>query len=133
MKLITPVSLLIATALLAIYTAYAFQIALIEKSWPLAVAGAIAAVACITTALMKPWSRYLVYLVTAGFVGKWSWSVFDGIRSGYFGFQFGSSRTAIQSLAPGLLMAILSCTSAWLVYRHFRSVTTTPAVNDRPA
>jgi hypothetical protein len=68
---------------------------------------------------MKPWSRYLVYLITFGFVAKWGWSVYDGIRSGYFDFQFGSSRTAIQSLAPGLLMVGLSCICAWLVYRHF--------------
>jgi hypothetical protein len=121
-KLITPVSLLIATALLAIYTAFAFQIALIERSWPLAVAGAIATVACIATALMKPWSQYLVYLVTVGFVGKWGWSIFDSIRSGYFGIQFGSSRTAILSVAPSLLMAGLSCICAWLVYRHFHSL-----------
>ena len=85
-------------------------------------AGGIAAVACVATALMKPWSQYLVYLMTAGFVGKWGWSVCDGIRSGYFGFQFGATRTAIQSLAPGLLMVVLSCTCAWLVYRYFRSV-----------
>ncbi len=121
MKLITPVRLLVATALLAIYAAYAFQVALIEKSWPLAIAGCIAAVACVATALMKPWSQYLVYLVTIGFVGKWGWSVYDGIRSGYFGFHFRSSWMAIQSLAPGLSMVVLSCTCAWVVYRHFRS------------
>jgi hypothetical protein len=121
MKLITPVSLLITTAFLAIYTAYAFQIALIEKSWPLAAAGGVAAVACVATALMKPWSQYLVYLVTLGFVGKWGWSIFDGIRSGYFDSMFGSPRAAIQSIAPGLLMVALSCMCAWLVYRHFRS------------
>ena len=121
MKLITPVSLLIATALLAIYTAYAFQIALIEKSWLLAAAGGVAAIACVATALMKPWSQYLVYLLTFGFVAKWAWSIFDGLQSGYFGFQYGSSRAAIQSVAPGLLMVALSCMCAWLVYRHFRS------------
>ena len=133
MKLITPVGLLIATALLAVYTAYAFQIAVIERSWPLAAAGGIAAIACIGTAFMKPWSRYLVYLVTIGFIGKWGWSVFDGIRSGYFDSKFGSSRTAMHTLAPGLAMVVLSCVCAWLVHRQFRTVgAATREGNDGP-
>jgi len=124
-KLITPLGLLITVALLAIYVAYAIQIALIEKSWPLAAAAAVALIACIGTALMQSWSRYLVYLITAGFIGKWCLSMYDGLRAGYFEFQFGSSRQAILSLAPGLLMVLLSCVCTWMVYRHFRSVGTT--------
>lgn len=120
MKLITPVGLLITTALLAIYVAYAFEIAMIEKSWLLAAGGAVAAITCVGTAFMKPWSRYLVYLITAGFIGKWGWSIFVGLRSGYFSFQFGSPRQALVSLAPGMLMVALSCVCAWLVYRDFK-------------
>jgi hypothetical protein len=121
-KLITPPGLLVTVALLAIYVAFALQTALIEKSWLLAGAATVALVACIGTALMKPWSRHLVYLITAGFIGKWCWSIFDGFRAGYYGFQFGSSREAILALVPGLLMVVLSCVCAWLVYRHFHRV-----------
>ena len=100
-KLITPPGILVTVALLAIYVAWALQIALIEKSWLLAAAAAVALIACMGTALMKSWSRYLVYLITAGFIGKWCLSMYDGLRAGYFDFQFGSSRQAILSLAPG--------------------------------
>ena len=120
MKLITPPGLLFATALLAIYTVAAAKIALIERSYLLAVGAAISAVACGGTAYMQRWSQYLVHLMTAGFTVKWCWSLYDGYRAGYFGFQFGSERgEALRSLLPGLALVILSGLCSWLVYRHF--------------
>lgn len=120
MKLITPMSLLVTTALLAIYSVAAARVAQIEHSWPLAAAAIVAAIASAGTAFMRPWSRWLVHLMTTGFVAKWAWSVWDGYRAGYFGFQFGSELgEALRSLLPGLAMVVLSGLCSWLVQRHF--------------
>lgn len=119
MKLITPMSLLVTTALLAIYAVAATKVALIERSYPLAIAAAVSAIACAGTAFMRRWSQYLVHLMTAGFTLKWCWSIYDGWRAGYFGFQFGSTAEAVRSLLPGLALVALSASCSWLVHRHF--------------
>ena len=120
-KLITPPGMLVTVALLAIYCAYAVQIGWIEKSWFLFAAAMIAIVACYGTAMLRPWSRFLVYLLTVGFLAKLAYSIYSGIASGYFDFQFASASEALRSLAPSLLMAVLSCICAVLVFRHFRA------------
>ena len=124
MKLITPMGLLITTALLAIYSVAAAKLALVERSYPLAVAAAVSAVACAGTAYMQRWSQYLVHLMTAGFVAKWFWSVYDAHRSGYFDFQFGSTLHSLRSLTPGLAMVTVSGVCSWLIHRHFSRAST---------
>ena len=119
MKLITPPSLLVTTALLAIYAVAAAKVAMIERSYPLAVGAAVAAIACGGTAYMLRWSQYLVHLMTVGFALKWSWSIYDGWRAGYFGFQFGSATEGLRSLVPGLALVAISAVCSWLVHRHF--------------
>ncbi|MFO1406495.1 MAG: hypothetical protein U1F08_03055 [Steroidobacteraceae bacterium] len=119
MKLITPMSLLVTTALLAIYAVAAAKVALIERSYPLAIGAVVSAIACGGTAYMQRWSQYLVHLMTAGFTVKWCWSIYDGWRAGYFGFQFGSAMEALQSLLPGLALVVISGVCSWLVHRYF--------------
>ena len=129
MKLITPMGLLVTTALLAIFSVAAAKVALVERSYPLAVAAAMSAVACAGTAYMQRWSQYLVHLMTAGFVAKWAWSVYDGYRAGYFDFQFGSTHESLRSLVPGLAIVALSGVCSCLVHAHFARAgrdTTTP-------
>ncbi len=60
-RLITPPGMLLTTALLVIYSGYAFVIGWIEDSWPLRVGGALAVIASYGVAMLRPWSRYLVY------------------------------------------------------------------------
>ena len=121
-KLITPPGMLLTVALLVIYSAYAFLIGSIEKSWVLLAGGVVAIVASYGTAMLRPWSRFLVYALTTGFIGKLALSILEAVKAGFFSFQF-SNRTAIlQSLAPTLLMALLSCACCALVFRHFRAV-----------
>ena len=122
-KLITPPGLLLTTAVLAIYAIAAGRVAQIEHSWPLAAAALLSAVASAGTAFMRPWSRWLVHLMTSGFIAKWAWSVWDGYLSGYFDFQFGgASGAAMRSLLPGLAMVVMSVLCSWLVQRHFAKV-----------
>ena len=119
-RLITPLGLLVTTALLAIFAAAAAQVARIEHSLPLAAVAAVAVTASVGTVFMKPWSRYLVHLITLAYTIKWCWSVYDGYRSGYFDFQFGNSTlSAVRSLLPGFALVVLSALCSWLVNRHF--------------
>lgn len=119
-KLITPPELLLATALLAIYAVAAGRIAYLEESSLLAAAAALSAVACIGAALMKRWSRYLVYLLAIGFALKWCWSIYAAYRVGYFDFRFGGTTwRSLRPLFPGFVMVVLSGACAWMVRRSF--------------
>ena len=118
-RLITPPGMLLTTALLVIYSAYAFRIGTIEDSWFLLAGGGLSIVACYGTAMLRRWSQYLVYALAAGFIVKLAVSVFGGISSGFFHFQFGSRAAALRSLLPSGLMALLSGVCCVLVYRHF--------------
>jgi hypothetical protein len=133
-KLITPPGMLLTVALLAIYSAYAFLIGLIEKSWIMLAGGAVSVVACYGTAMLRKWSQYLVYALAMGFLAKLFSSVLDGIRAGYFEFQFDSAKEILWSLTPSLLMVALSFVCCWLVYQHYRPATgATVAVAFEPA
>jgi hypothetical protein len=119
-KLITPPSLLLTTALLAIYAIAAGRIAYLEQSPLLATAAALSAIACCGSALMKRWSQYLVYLLSIGFALKWGWSIYEGYRTGYFDFQFGGTTwRTLRPLVPGFALVVLSGICAWLVRRSF--------------
>lgn len=121
-KLITPPGMLVTVALLVIYSAYAFMIGWIENSIPLLIGGVVSLAASYGVAMLRPWSRNVVYLLAAGFVGKLALSIFDGVSSGYFDFQFGSQAAAVRSLIPALLMVMLSVLCCVFVTRHFRRI-----------
>ena len=118
-KLDTPPGILLTVALMLIYSAYAFLAGLTEESPALMAVGVVAIIASVGTALLKPWSRWLVYALAGGFVGKLTWSVVAAVRAGFFGFHFRSSAEVFRSLLPSLLMALLSCACCWIVYRQF--------------
>lgn len=120
-KLITPIGMLFTTALLAIYCTYAFLIGSIEESWLMLMGSLTAAVAAYGTATVRPWSRYLVYLITAGFLLKLGSSVLSAHHAGYFALQFGSRAAAIQALMPAIAIAALGLMSCAVVHRQFRS------------
>ena len=126
-KLITPPGMLFTTALLVIYGTYAILIGSIEDSLPLLIGGGVAAAATYGAAMVRPWSQYLVYLMTAGFFGKLSLSIYQAQRAGFFEFQFGSNLGVAQSLAPSLVMALLGVVCCVIVYRQFNRSITLPA------
>ena len=119
-KLITPAGMLLTVALLVIYSVYAFLIGWIEKSWILLAGGFVAVAATYGVAMVRPWSRYLVYALTVGFFAKLGLSIYGGFRSGFFDFQFGSTALVARSLLPALLIALLSAVCCAFVYRQFR-------------
>ena len=128
-KLITPIGMLITVALLAIYAAYAFWTAYVhveylpdyvDEAWIYGLLGALSLVACYGTAMLRPWSQYLVYVLTALFITGWCYSVYSGAAVGYFGVSFSSRTLVAQALAPGLVLVALSCLASWYVFSHFR-------------
>jgi hypothetical protein len=128
--LITPFGMLITVALLALYAAYAFWTSYTYHSWLWtsytyhwwlhAVLGVVSLVACIGTALLRAWSQYLVYALTACFVGAWCYSVYMGAAVGFFSFFFSSPAAVAKSLAPGFALVVLSFAASWIAFRHFR-------------
>lgn len=127
-KLITPPQMLVTVALLAVYGALAVAIGRVEHSWGLHAFGVAAFVASYGVAMLRPWSRHLVYVLTAGFALKFGSSIYEGVSSGYFAFQFGSSREAMLSLAPAIVLLALSFVSCSLVYRHFNAKPLRPRI-----
>lgn len=120
MKLITPLGMLVTVALLAIYSAYAFLIGSIEESWLVKAAGVAAVVGTFGVAMVRPYSRFIVYALTIGFITKLGVSIHEGVESGYYRFQHVSITSIARSLAPSLVMILLSATCCVLVYRQFR-------------
>lgn len=118
--LITPPGILMTVAMLGLYGLYAAAMAFIEFSVMYAIVSVLAITACLGTAVLRPWSRFLVYTLTAGFTTVWVHSVYRGLTVGYFQLQFASPIQATKSLAPGLLLVVLSCACSWIVFRHFR-------------
>jgi len=119
-KLITPIGMLVTVALLAIYAAYAFWTAYSDKSWMYVSLGVLALVACYGAAMLRAWSQYLVYLLTALFIVAWCYSVYAGAKVDYFVFFFPSYVAVIKTLAPGFGLVLLSCVAAWNTFIHFR-------------
>jgi len=119
-KLITPIGMLITVALLALYAAYAFWTAHIDKSWIYGFLGLLSLVACYGAAMLRVWSQYLVYLLTALFIAAWCYSVYAAAAVGFFSFFFSSRLLAIKALAPGLVLVMLSCLASWNAFSHFR-------------
>lgn len=122
--------MLLTTALLAIYGAYAFMIGMIERSLPLQLGGVVSIAAVYGTAMVKPWSRPLVYLLTAGFFAKLGLSIYEAHRAEFFVFQFGSLREVAWSLLPSAVMALLGVLCCVIVHRQFRMRTSTPLQSD---
>ncbi len=118
-KLETPTGILITVAILAFYGVYGVWIAISEHSVTSALLGAVATIAAVGAAMLKAWSRYPVYLLTAALVGTWSYSLYDSARAGYFKL-YSASQIALQ-LGPGMFMIILSCFCTYVVFRQFRT------------
>jgi len=119
-KLITPMSMLITVALLAVYAAYAFWTAYIDTSWIYGFLGVASLVACYGTGMLRSWSQWLVYLLTALFIAAWCYSVYAGAMVGFFSFFFSSYALVVKALAPGLALVVLSGLASWNVFSHFR-------------
>jgi hypothetical protein len=118
-RLVTPVGILITVALLALYGVYAAWIGVSQHSLTSALSGVLAFIACVGAALLKPWSRYLVYLLSAVLIGTWCYSLYTAASAGYFSLYTASQ--IFRQLAPGIFLAVLASFCAYAVFRQFRT------------
>ena len=118
-KLVTPVGILITVALLALYGVHAAWIGVSQHSFTSALSGVVAFVACVGAALLKPWSRYLVYLLSAILIGTWCYSLYAAASAGYFSLY--TTWQIARQLAPGIFLALLAAFCTYSVFRQFRT------------
>jgi hypothetical protein len=109
--------MLVTVALLATYCAYAGWVAVQKESLLYGIAALLALVACVALAMLRPWSRFLVYILTVAFTGGWIYSAWQAARSGYFALV--STQASIVTLAPGVALVAVSSFCAVAVYRQF--------------
>jgi hypothetical protein len=114
----TPVRMLLVVALLGLIAFVAVRLAMSERSWPYALAAALAALACVATAMLKPWSRFLVYLVNLACVAVLGYSVYIFDRTGVL--RTLSAGRIVRSLAPATVMVLLICYCSYVVFINFR-------------
>ena len=98
------------------------MIGIIEDSRPLLAGAALSVVAAVDVALLKPWARYLVYVLTIGFIGKLANSIYGGFHSDYYTSQFSTVDEIVAALLPSLTLVVLSLICCWLVNRHFTTL-----------
>ncbi len=115
----TPIGILITVALSALYGAYSLWTAIAAGSWVYALLGAVAVVACVGIAKLRAWSRFLIYCLTVVFLGTWAYSVYSAAAVGYFSL-YSASQIAL-SLAPEILLLLVSCYCTYVVFKHFRT------------
>ena len=118
-KLITPPGMLFVTAVLSIYAAHAFLIGTAEDSATLLLGGVAAAIAVYGAAMVRPWSKILVFLLSGGYALKLALSMYSAWQAGFFAFQFDSARPLVLSLLPGVVMALLGAACCIIVQRQF--------------
>ena len=131
-KLITPPGMLVTVALLAIYCAYASWTAFIEQSWIHVVVALVSLAACVGAALLKSWCRYPVYALTVGFVVAWCYSVYAGIRVGFFGFFFLHQRPQRNHWLPDWHSHSCRWSAAMSYYATFVQLLLKTRTTDRP-
>jgi branched-subunit amino acid transport protein AzlD len=119
-KLITPLGMLFTVAMMAVLAVYAFWTSHVDRSWLYFGLGIVSIAACIGVALLRAWSQYPVYLLSAAFVAAWFHSVYTGVAAGYFDFFFSSRLVAAKTLLPGFTLVVLSVAASWIAFRHFR-------------
>ena len=114
----TPAPILITVALLALYSAYSLWTAISAGSWISYAIAAVAAAGCVGAAMLRPWSQFLVYPLTAVFVATWCYSIYSAATVGYFGLF--SAPEMARSLAPGIFLTLLSCFCSYAVFKQFQ-------------
>jgi hypothetical protein len=113
----TPVPILITIAALALYVALGSWRAFQWHDWLGAAFALVGAAAAISAALLRPWSRFLVYLVTLALMGSWFYSIHVSHALGYF--RIYSRTQVLASLLPEGALVLLSGYCSYAVYRQF--------------
>jgi hypothetical protein len=110
--------MLITVAVLALYAALACWQMVAFHIWIEAAFALVAAVAAVSAALMRPWSRYPVYLLSIALTAFWIVSIRTSYARGYF--RTYPLAHVLASLLPETLLVLLLGYCSYAVYRQFQ-------------
>jgi hypothetical protein len=106
-------------AIFALYGAYVLSAVYVQPHWFAVALAAASLAAGIGLWIRKPWSRYLVYIVSFVVAGQWLWAAI----SYYSRTGWASQNTSghIIALIPGLCIVAFAIGSSILAFRCFRA------------
>jgi hypothetical protein len=111
--------MLITIALLAVYTAVALWDAVTVKRWWLIAVALLAASGCVGAARLRPWSQFVVYLLTAALIGAIGYSLYAAHAAAGL-LHVAPQPEQVRHLAPALALLALSLFCSYAVWRQFR-------------
>jgi hypothetical protein len=114
-----PPPILLTIALLAVYTGVALWDAVAVKRWWLIAVAVLAACGCIGAARLRPWSQFVVYLLTAALIGVIGHSLYAAHAAAGL-FHVAPEPQQLRKLAPAMALLALSLFSSYAVWRQFR-------------
>jgi hypothetical protein len=103
----------------ALYGAYALSAVYAHPQWFVFALAAASLAAGIGLWLHKPWSQYLVYIVSFVVAGQWLWAAISHYSR--IGWPTEQRAGHIIGLIPGLCIVALAVGSSVLVFRRFRA------------
>ena len=111
--------MLITTALLAVYAGVALWDAVAVKRWWLIAVAVLAAFGGVGAARLRPWSQFIVYLLTAALMGVIGYSLYAAHAAADL-FHSAPQLEPARSLAPELALLAVSLFCSYAVLRQFR-------------
>jgi hypothetical protein len=111
--------MLITIALLALYTGVALWDAVAVKRWWLIAVAVFAAFGCVGAARLRPWSQFVVYLLTAALIGVIGHSLYAAHAAAGL-LHIAPQPAQLRNLAPALALLALSLFCSYAVLRQFR-------------
>jgi hypothetical protein len=112
--------MLLTIALLAVYTAVALWDAVAMMRWWLIAVAVLAAFGCVGAARLRPWSQFVVYLLTAALIGVIGRSLYAA-HAAADRFHVAPEPEHLRKLAPALALLALSLFCSYAAWRQFRS------------
>ena len=112
----TPKGMLVTVAFLALYCAVAIWFGWTRRVWVMDAVGLVATVACVGTATMLRWSRFLVYVLSIAFAATWLFSIYAAARVGYYTPL--PWLTIIVSLIPGAVLLAVAGFCSRMAHRY---------------
>lgn len=113
--------MLVAVVLLALCACLVGGLAMRQRSWIDAAVAVVAALACVGTIMLRPWSRLLVYLLNIVFAAVWGYSLYVSYHSGLLRYLAGAKLARFLIPDAAMVLLISYCSYAVTInLRHRR-------------
>lgn len=104
--------------ILILYGAYNLNFAFKLGHWAYWGLGGLATVSAIGLAFSKPWSQFLIYIISLVSVVWWLFVIWGVYQAGW---PYDDMQRSVISLILGILLVILCLSSSWFVYTLFKN------------